>query len=171
MKALRWFAVPFAVLALVGCGSSSKKAATTSAPTTLPPTTTTQDPAAAKAAITANWTTFFDGKNPDTNAKLALLENSAKIGDAYKQAEAKAGTAASQSSSKVSGVELLSIADCNTNLGESVPCAKVTYDLLVNGTPALSGQIGYAVYVDGQWKVSQVTDCALSHLGGVECPA
>jgi hypothetical protein len=102
---------------------------------------------------------------------LALLENSAKIGDAYKQAEAKAGTAATQSSSKVSAVQLLSIDDCNTNLGESVPCAKVTYDLLVNGTPVLSGQIGYAVYVDGQWKVSQVTDCALSHLGGVDCPA
>ena len=172
MKALRWFAVPLAALALVACGSSSKKAATTTAPTTtVPATTTTQDPATAKAAISANWTTFFDGKNTDTAAKLALLENAAKIGDAYKQAEAKAGTAATQGSSKVNGVELLSIADCNTNLGESVPCAKVTYDLLVNGTPALSGQIGYAVYVDGQWKVSQVTDCALSHLGGVDCPA
>jgi hypothetical protein len=172
VKALRWFVVPVAVLALAACGSSSKPAATTSAPTTTAaPTPTTQDPAAAKASITANWTTFFDGTNPDVNGKLALLENSAKIGTAYKQALAKAGTAASQGSSKVSGVELLSLADCNTNLGENVPCAKVTYDLLVNGKPALSGQTGYAVYVDGAWKVSEVTDCGLSHLGGVDCPA
>ena len=160
------------VVVLAACGSSSKSSSTTAAPTTTAPApTTTQDPAAATAAITANWTKFFNGADPDSAGKLALLENSAKFGDAYKQSLAKAGATAAQTSTKVDGVQLLSTDDCNNALGESVPCAKVTYDLLVSGKAALSGQIGYAVYVSGVWEVSSVTACALSHLGGVDCPA
>lgn len=168
----RLLGVVMAVLGLAACGSSSKSASTTAAPaTTVAATPTTQDPTAAKAAITANWTAFFNGASTDSAGKLALLENAAKIGDAYKQSLAKAGATATQTSTRVNGIELLTIDDCNTNLGESVPCAKVTYDLLLNGKAALSGQIGYAVFVQGQWKVSQVTECGLSHLGGVDCPA
>lgn len=174
MRLQRWtvgMALTGVMLLLAACGSSSSSTKATTPPTTAAPTTTTMDAATAKAQIEANWTKFFDGSNPDTNSKLAVLENAAKIGDAYKQAEAKAGASASQTSTKVNAIELLSVSDCNDNLGESVVCAKVTYDLLVGGKPALSNQIGYAVYDNGVWKVSAVTDCALSHLGGVDCPA
>jgi hypothetical protein len=168
--------VTVGTMAVTGCGSSSSKsAATTATPSTAAPTTagptTTIDQAAATAQITANWTKFFDGKNTDFNSKLALLENATKIGDAYRQALAKGGATAGQTSTAVHGVAFLATTDCNDALGESVSCAKVTYDLLVNGTAALKAQIGYAVLVDGTWKVSQITDCALSHLGGVDCPA
>ncbi len=166
------------VVSLAGCGSSGSKspsrsvappASTTTAPAAT--TTTTMDLAASTAAIQTNWTRFFDGSNKDLNAKLALLENADKIGPAYEQAEAKSGAVATQTTTKVDGVQLLGASDCNDALTETVPCAKVTYDLLVNGKPALAGQIGYAVYVGNTWKVSEVTDCALSALGGVTCPS
>src|ERR1700756_5145679 len=111
-----------AVIGLAACGSSSKSASTTAAPTTTAPApTTTQDPTAAKVAITANWTTFFNGADSDAAGKFALLENSAKIGASYRQSLAKAGATASQTSAKVDGVEMQTLDDCNNNLGESVP--------------------------------------------------
>jgi hypothetical protein len=35
----------------------------------------------------------------------------------------------------------------------------------------LAGQTGYAVYVNGQWRISENTFCALIALGGGQCPA
>lgn len=39
--------------------------------------------------------------------------------------------------------------------------AKVTYDILVSGTPALSGKTGVAVKQDGTWKVGVASFCGL----------
>jgi hypothetical protein len=168
--------VTVGAVAVTGCGSSSSKsAATTAAPTTAAPTTagptTTIDQVAAKTQITANWSKFFNGMDSDITGKLALLENAAKIGDSYKQTVAKNAASEGETSTSVSSVAFLATSDCNDALGENVPCAKVTYDLLLKGVAALKAQIGYAVFIDGTWKVSQVTECALGHLGGVDCPA
>jgi hypothetical protein len=179
MKRLQQWTVVLATVGavgLAGCGSSSSKsAATTAAPTTAAPTTagptTTIDQVAAKAQITANWSKFFNGKDPDMTGKLALLENAAKIGDSYKQTVAKNAASEAETTTSVNGVAFLAPSDCNDALGESVPCAKVTYDLLIKGAPVLKAQIGYAVLLDGTWKVSQVTNCALSSLGGINCPS
>lgn len=42
--------------------------------------------------------------------------------------------------------------------------AKVTYDVLLGGTPALSGQSGVAVKEDGTWKVGATSFCGLLKL-------
>lgn len=39
--------------------------------------------------------------------------------------------------------------------------AKVTYDILVGGQPALSGKSGVAVKQDGTWKVGVASFCGL----------
>jgi hypothetical protein len=48
--------------------------------------------------------------------------------------------------------------------------AVVIWDLVNNGNPLLANQIGFAVLVDGKWKVARETDCALLKLGGAICP-
>lgn len=175
MRMYRFAAATLAAMAMVAtaCGSgSSSSSPTTAAPTTtVAPTTTTLDAVAAKAAVTATWVAFFDGKNTDNAAKLKLLENGDKLADTFRRSAAKSAGLAAQTSVQVNSVEIVSTSDCNDALGESVTCAKVGYDLLLNGKPALQNQIGYAVFINGEWKVSQVTECALSHLGGVDCPA
>mgnify|MGYP003340772206 CR=1 FL=1 len=52
---------------------------------------------------------------------------------------------------------------------ESETRALVTYDILLNGTPAMSGSQGVSVLVDGKWLVSEESFCALVALGGVTC--
>lgn len=167
-----------AAIALLGslaaCGSSSKTSpptATTTAATTAPAQATTIDQVAAQAQITTAWTTFFNGQLKDEAAKLAVLEDADKIKATYEQSAAKNAASLAQSSAKVTAVAFLSLSDCNDALSESVACAKVTFDLLVNGKDGLPAYIGYAVLVGGSWKVSKVTECALSALGGVNCPA
>jgi len=39
--------------------------------------------------------------------------------------------------------------------------ATVKYDILISGTPALSGQTGVAVLENGTWKVGDASFCAL----------
>jgi hypothetical protein len=48
--------------------------------------------------------------------------------------------------------------------------AALTWDLLSNGNALLANQIGYAVLVDGKWKVARETECALLKMGGADCP-
>jgi hypothetical protein len=48
--------------------------------------------------------------------------------------------------------------------------AALIWDLLSANGPLLTNQVGYAVLVDGQWKVARETECALLELGGATCP-
>jgi hypothetical protein len=154
------------VLVFAACGDDSdddSASATTAAATT----TTQLDEAAAKAEITATFEKFFNGADADTAGKIAILENGPKLQGTYEQASANG--AAKGSTTKVQSVEILKPADCE-QAGVESPCALVVHDLLVNGTPALEGQKSYAVQVDGKWKVSQLSYCAFTGLGGVTCP-
>jgi hypothetical protein len=49
--------------------------------------------------------------------------------------------------------------------------AAVTWDLLLSGTPVLSGQKGTAVLEGGTWKVSKASFCGLLKLSPPPVPA
>ncbi len=49
--------------------------------------------------------------------------------------------------------------------------ASVDYTLLFAGQPQFGVRTGTAVRIDGAWKVSRDTECALLALGNVSCPA
>jgi hypothetical protein len=153
-----------AAIALVAaaCGGSSSSSSTT----------TTQSPAQATAVITTNWTTFFDGNNPNSGAKLALLQNNGKLGATFQKNFAGNASTAAMTQAKVTNVTALPASQCQAAAVPS-PCAKVSYDLVnrQNGSPLLAGQTGYAVYQNGKWMISENTFCALIALAGSQCPA
>jgi hypothetical protein len=127
---------------VAACGSSS-------------PASTTKPPAASSPAsggsavsqITANWETFFSAKTP-TSQRVSLLEDGSQFQSVI-SAQAGGGLA-SQASAKVIKVTV-----------NSPTQATVIYDILLNGTPALSNQSGTAVYQDGTWKVGVTSFCGL----------
>jgi hypothetical protein len=154
----------------VAAGIAVTLAACSSGSSSSSSTTTTQNPAQATAAITTSWTGFFDGGNPDSKAKLLLLQNNAKLTAVYNKAYAT--PLAAMTSTKVTSVAVLPASQCQQAAVPS-PCAKVSYDLInrQTGAPLLAGQTGYAVNVNGKWLVSQNTFCALIGLEGTQCPA
>jgi hypothetical protein len=48
--------------------------------------------------------------------------------------------------------------------------AVVVYTLLFDGVPQFGRRSGNAIRIDGVWKVSRETECALLALGGLSCP-
>lgn len=190
--------VSLSALVLLGCSSgSSKGPATNATSTSTGPTTTgstaptsasetTVAPASSAAsvttgsstaastaaddtaAITAAFTTFFDGVNPDIAGKVAVLED----GDQLRQmiVDASANPQFQQLSTTVNSVSMLSDSDCAA-AGEVSPCAAVAHDMFVGGLPAMVGLTSHAVKIDGVWKVSAKSWCAIVKIGGSECPA
>jgi hypothetical protein len=162
MGGRRWtrWALVLVVLAggLAACGDDDDDAADTT--TTTEATTTTQDAAAAEADIKAAFELFFDGSNPDNEAKLAVLENGDDadvqkvFNDLYNNpefAEASRTVGAQVESVEINGDQ----ADVSYKLINAT--TKAT--LLPNALP------GTAVLVDGEWKVSTKTFCDIGALG------
>ncbi|NKY49077.1 hypothetical protein [Nocardia vermiculata] len=134
------------------CGSddsdtSSKTASATSSGTAA-------DPAAQQ--VTVNFERFFDGATP-ADQKIDLLED----GPAF------AETINAQADSPMAKSATAKVTDIS-DLGREH--ANVTFDVLFNGQPALSGQQGAAVLIDGTWKVASETFCALLTLQGAAPP-
>jgi hypothetical protein len=121
---------------------------TSAAPTTAAPSTPPSGSTSAAAAqIKTNWETFFNPKTPVTE-RVNLLQNGATFASII---QAQAGSPlASSATSSVSAVTV-----------ESSTQAKVTYSILVAGTPALKNQPGVSVYQNGTWKVGDQSFCAL----------
>jgi hypothetical protein len=117
-----------------------------------------QSPAAATSEITSTWEAFF-GPTGNANQVQGMDAQLQQVYQKAKTTQATAGLTA-----HVSSVVLQANSDCQTN-GIPAPCAKVTYDLLLAGKPALSGATGYATRVAGKWLVSKNTFCALEALG------
>jgi hypothetical protein len=146
------------VAGLAACGSSSPSAshstppATTHSATTAPPSS-----AAATATITANWEKFFSAKTP-VSERASLLEN----GSQFPTASLQPTGLAAEASAKVLKV---------TNVTAST--ATVTYNILLGTTPALTNQVGTAVYQSGVWKVGTSSFCSLLKLetGGKGMPS
>lgn len=153
-----------ACAALAACSSSSSSssaAASPSSPSSAPASSVPASSAAAsspaamtatQATIAANWTAFFNPKEPVAK-RVALLEDGSTLEPAV-QALASSSTSAT-TSAKVVSVSV-----------ESASAAKVTYDILLSGTPVLSNQSGSAVLQDGTWKVSTASFCGLLTLQG-----
>jgi hypothetical protein len=130
-------------LAATACGSSGPSSSSTS-----PPAATS--PAAggnAVAEITANWEAFFSAKTP-VSQRVSLLQDGSQFQSVI-SAQAGSGLA-SQASAKVTKVTVTSPTQ-----------ATVKYDILLNGTPALSNQTGTAVLENGSWKVGVTSFCGL----------
>jgi hypothetical protein len=138
-----------------------------STPATGPTTTAGQSDADAIAAIKKAFTTFFGGSGTTVDAKLEVLQNA----ETYRSmvADASSNPQFQQLTSDIRDVSLLGATECSA-AKEVSPCAKVTFDLLVGGAPMLAAQEGHAVKVDGAWKVSSSTWCAVVSVGGEKCP-
>src|ERR1700742_254328 len=103
--------------------------------------------AAAVAQIKGNWVAFFNARTPVAK-RVGLLENGAEFASIIKSQAASSLAAAATSS--VSAVTV-----------ESPSQAKVTFSILISGTPALKNQPGAAVDQGGVWKVGDQSFCAL----------
>lgn len=106
--------------------------------------------AGAEQAVATNWTAFFDAKT-SVARRVQLLEDGPEF-QAIIQAQ-EGSSIASQASATVTKVTLTSPQQ-----------ARVSYSILLAGTPALPGQTGTAVYEDGLWKVGVQSFCALLSL-------
>jgi hypothetical protein len=136
--------------------SSATAAASSAAASTVPASSAAASSPAAmtatQATIAANWTAFFNPKEPVAK-RVALLEDGSTLQPAV-QALASSPTSAT-TSAKVVSVSVV-----------SASAAKVTYDILLSGAPVLSNQSGSAVLQDGTWKVSTASFCGLLTLQG-----
>ena len=151
----------FAAIALAAtiaaCGSSSPSSSGSSAPATSAPATSapaSTSPAGSPgtgsgqvATITKNWEAFFNAKTP-VDQRIALLQDGSQFASVIRS-QAGAGLAA-LATAKVTNVVVSSPAQ-----------AKVTYNILVSGTPELKNQSGVAVLQNGTWKVGVASFCGL----------
>ena len=143
-----------AAAAVTACSSSSSPSPTASASTSAaapasasPPASAGGSSSAATAQIKANWEAFFSPKTPAAK-RISLLQNGQMFAPVI---SAQSGSSlASSASATVSSVTVTSPTQ-----------AKVTYSVLLGGTPALKDQPGVAVLQSGIWKVGDQSFCAL----------
>jgi hypothetical protein len=102
---------------------------------------------ATTAQIKADWQEFFRAKTP-VATRISLLQNGSAFASILKS-QASSPLAASATST----VEAVTV--------ESPVQAKVTYSILLQGTPALKTEPGVAVHQNGTWKVGDQSFCAL----------
>jgi hypothetical protein len=143
-------------MAACGSGGSSSSPASTS-----PPTSPAAAPSASSSSsstavsgdektIAANWTAFFNPKTPVAQ-RVSLLQDGSQFASIIK-AQAGGGLAAS-ASAQVTKVTVISTSQ-----------AAVSYNILLDGQPALKNQSGTAVFQDGTWKVGVTSFCSLLSL-------
>jgi hypothetical protein len=139
---------------MAACGSSGSGASTpksSSTPSATPAASSSTSPSSSVSSdektIAANWTAFFSPKTPVAQ-RVALLQDGSQFSSVIK-AQAGGGLA-SEASAQVTKVTVISTAQ-----------AAVTYNILLDGTPALKGQSGTAVFQDGTWKVGVASFCGL----------
>jgi hypothetical protein len=152
----------------VSAPPSTTSAPPRSAPSTVLPATTTQPapPAtsvASTAAISQTFNTFLDFNNASVSDKVAVVED----GSALRQAIAEAVATPFASAAYGSRVESSSMLDSSACALVSLPtpCAQITYDVVgAKGVVILPGSQGYAVSINGQWRVAKVTVCGLFEL-------
>ena len=136
-----------------GMAACSSGSGASTPPTPTPAASTSSSTSSSSAVssdqktIAANWTAFFSPKTPVAQ-RVALLQDGSQFSSVIK-AQAGGGLA-SEASAQVTKVTVISTAQ-----------AAVTYNLLLDGTPALKGQSGTAVFQDGTWKVGVASFCGL----------
>jgi len=136
-----------------GMAACSSGSGASTPPTPTPAASTSSSTSSSSAVssdqktIAANWTAFFSPKTPVAQ-RVALLQDGSQFSSVIK-AQAGGGLA-SEASAQVTKVTVISTAQ-----------AAVTYNILLDGTPALKGQSGTAVFQDGTWKVGVASFCGL----------
>ena len=129
-------------LVLAACGNGpAPKASSSASPPAAPAS------GSATARITADWQAFFDAKTPAAR-RVQLLQNGQVFAPVIR-AQSGSGLA-SAATAKVTKVTLT-----------SPDQAKVTYSILIGGTPQLQNQTGVAVLQNGTWKVGDASFCGL----------
>jgi len=140
------------------CGSSTPSSSSSTPPATspaaTPSSTTGSSGGIANAAIAANWVAFFDAKTPVAK-RVSLLEDGSQF-------QSIIATQAHQSLPSLASAKVISVSNVTASN------ATVKYDILVSGTPALTNEIGTAVYQDGTWKVGVSSFCGLLSLEGLK---
>ena len=137
--------IVLALTSTTACGGSSPSSSSTTTP---PPAATSATAGGnAVAEITTNWEAFFSAKTP-VSQRVSLLQDGSQFQSVI-SAQAGSGLA-SQASAKVTKVTVTSPTQ-----------ATVKYDILLNGTPALTNQTGTAVLDNGTWKVGVTSFCGL----------
>jgi hypothetical protein len=137
---------PLLCLAVAACGGGTPKGgSSSSAGSSASASAKASNPATGR--ITANWETFFNAKTP-TAQRVKLLQNGQQFAAVLK-AQASSPLA-SQATAKVARVSVVSATQ-----------AKVTYTVLLAGTPALSNRAGTAILQGGVWKVGDASFCGL----------
>ena len=130
-----------------GSTTSSAPASAPSSPAAAAPSGSGSGSSSAQQAITTNWEAFFNPQTPVAK-RVSLLQDGQAMSSVI-SAQAGSGLA-SQATAKVTKVTVTSPTQ-----------AKVTYTILVAGTPALKNQSGVAVNQDGTWKVGLASFCGL----------
>jgi len=157
MRAMRPVALLLAtaVVALLtgACGGSSSGGTPSTGSSTTAAATAPADSTTATADIKKLWSTFFAASTPVAKGK-ALLEDGDQLGPALALAQQVRKSSSIDQRAKVKTVTFTS----PTN-------ADVSYVLYNGKTVLLPSAAGKAVYIDGQWKVSKDTFCALVSLG------
>jgi hypothetical protein len=133
------------VAAVAACSSSSTSSVSPPPPTH--PASSAPASSGATALITANWQAFFNGKT-SAGKRITLLQNGQTYATVI-DAQSSSGLASS-ASAKVTKVTVTSPTQ-----------AKVTYNVLLGTTPALTNQSGVAVYQNGTWRVGDASFCGL----------
>jgi hypothetical protein len=138
---------------LAACSSGSSTSSSSSAPASAPSSPAAAAPSASgsssssEQAITTNWEAFFNPQTPVAK-RVSLLQDGQALSSVIK-AQAGSGLA-SEATAKVTKVTVTSPTQ-----------AKVTYTILLSGSPVLKNQGGVAVYQDGTWKVGLASFCGL----------
>lgn len=143
---------------MAACGSSGGGS---SAPSSSPATSAAAAPSASSSSsstaisgdektIAANWTAFFNPKTPVAK-RVSLLQDGSQFASII-QSQAGGGLAAA-ASAQVTKVTVISTSQ-----------AAVSYNILLDGQPALKNQSGTAVFQDGTWKVGVASFCGLLSL-------
>jgi hypothetical protein len=154
------FYPPRGVVDLGSIGSSTTVVSATSVapPTKLAEGEPPADPAAARAEIDAAFHTAFDAGIPDEQ-RFTAVEDGPELLPAGRRAAAKFPAAAASISATVHQITFI-----------DPTRAAVNFELLYEGAMLLGPQDGEAVYLDGLWKVSRETRCAIIEQAGVTCP-
>jgi hypothetical protein len=133
------------VLVVAACGSAASSSSPT--PSTTPSTSSSSTSSSAADKVKADWQAFFAGTTP-AQTKITLLQNGQAFSKTI-QTQA-ASPIAKGTQAQVTAVKVVSPTK-----------ATVTYSILVNGQPALTGQTGVAVLEGGTWKVGKASFQAL----------
>ena len=134
----------------------STEAATTSPTTTIGPGPTVA-PDELLAMVTAAYAAVYTGATYDAEYVEHGADHAATL-DAF-----RSNPQATKLEIAVTGAAHLADDVCTAD-GVTSPCIEVRFDVRFDGEVVVPANIGYAVWSDGRWKVSERTFCSLAIL-------